>query len=276
MISVLILLMISNVSGFFNPSIKVSSGREITLNGNGPPVVFSSGLFGTMPSQFYSSFINEIKKNMTVVTFNDFGIVNKKDFEDVVESLGVTEAGFVSHSTFSPDVLSSEYLSGAVLCDPIILPKITLFGGQSNLIKSNAATLAIKAEKTYDSEFSVPDFQIPMMTNDYSEEIYSDVGHIDILDDFWANIGMQTNFWQGPTSEKITFKSWNKNKINTGKTNIKKIRETYRKFIASKISNFFMDTKDEILNVPEVEVVVKPTSISKSTPIDYYPETPLN
>ena len=276
MISVLILLMISNVSGFFNPSIKVSSGREITLNGNGPPVVFSSGLFGTMPSQFYSSFINEIKKNMTVVTFNDFGIVNKKDFEDVVESLGVTEAGFVSHSTFSPDVLSSEYLSGAVLCDPIILPKITLFGGQSNLIKSNAATLAIKAEKTYDSEFSVPDFQIPMMTNDYSEEIYSDVGHIDILDDFWANIGMQTNFWQGPTSEKITFKSWNKNKINTGKTNIKKIRETYRKFIASKISNFFMDTKDEILNVPEVEVVVNPTSISKSTPIDYYPETPLN
>ena len=276
MISILMLLMISNVTGFFNPSIKVSSGREITLNGNGPPVVFSSGLFGTMPAQFYSSFINEIKKNMTVVTFNDFGLVNKKDFEDVVDTLGVTEAGFVSHSTFSPEVLSSDYLSGAVLCDPIILPKINLFGGQSNLIKSNAATLAIKAEKTYESEFSVPDFQIPMMTNDYSEEIYSDVGHIDILDDFWANVGMQTNFWQGPSSEKISFKSWNKNKLNTGKTNIKKIRETYRKFIASKISNFFMDTKDEILNVPEVEVVVNPRSISKSTPIDYYPETPLN
>ena len=66
MMKTLFFLGVGVVSGFFNPSIKMPSGRDITLVGNGPPVVFSSGLFGTMPSQIYSSFINEIKNNVTM------------------------------------------------------------------------------------------------------------------------------------------------------------------------------------------------------------------
>ena len=80
-----------------------------------------------------------------------------------------------------------EYLTGAVLCDPIVIPKINIFNFQNNYINNKSPTLAIKASKTYNSDFSVPDFQIPMMTNDYSEETYPDVGHVDILDDFWDN-----------------------------------------------------------------------------------------
>ena len=39
------------VLGFqlFNPSIKLSSGKDLSLVGTGPPVIFSSGLFNTMP-----------------------------------------------------------------------------------------------------------------------------------------------------------------------------------------------------------------------------------
>ena len=52
MLPKLIILGLASVSGFFNPSVKLSNGRTVTLNGRGPPVLFSTGLFGTMPEQF--------------------------------------------------------------------------------------------------------------------------------------------------------------------------------------------------------------------------------
>lgn len=269
MMKTLFFLGVGVVSGFFNPSIKMPSGRDITLVGNGPPVVFSSGLFGTMPSQIYSSFINEIKNNVTIITFNDFGTVNKNDFEDVVNSLGVSKAGFISHSTFDTDVLTSEYLTGAVLCDPIVIPKINIFNFQNNYINNKSPTLAIKASKTYNSDFSVPDFQIPMMTNDYSEETYPDVGHVDILDDFWANIGLKTNFWEGPTGNKVNFENWDKNILKSNQKNSKKIRETYRKFIAHKVMKFFLN--EEKNNLDSVNELVP-----SSEPINYDLESPFN
>ena len=268
MIREIFLIGLTLVNGFFNPSIKVSSGRQISLVGNGPPVVFSGGLFGTMPNQIYSSFINELKNNITIVTFNDFGSVNKDDFEDIVNSLGVSQAGFVSHSTFDPEVLSSDYLMGAVLCDPIIVPKLNFFNVQNNFINNKSPTLAIKASKTYDSDFSVPEFQIPLISKDYVEETYPDVGHIDILDDFWANIGLKTNFWNGPSGERVQFENWNKNVVKTSQINSKKIRETYRKFIASKVVQFFLVDEKSEKSTPITDVL--PSSS------DYTLEEPYN
>ena len=47
---------------FFSPSVKLQSGRDVKLVGKGPPLLFSPGLFGTMPSFIYNSLIDELKK----------------------------------------------------------------------------------------------------------------------------------------------------------------------------------------------------------------------
>ena len=51
-------------SSFFTPSIKTNKGEKLTISGNGPPILFSPGLYGTMPSQFYNNFLNKLKKNI--------------------------------------------------------------------------------------------------------------------------------------------------------------------------------------------------------------------
>ena len=48
-------------ASFFNPTIKTSNNKKLTIIGQGPPFLFSTGLFGIMPSAFYSEFINLIK-----------------------------------------------------------------------------------------------------------------------------------------------------------------------------------------------------------------------
>ena len=63
------------VSAFFAPSIKTSSGQKLSVVGQGPPFLFSTGLFGTMPSAFYSEFISYLKKNITIVSIDG---LNKK------------------------------------------------------------------------------------------------------------------------------------------------------------------------------------------------------
>ena len=63
MFSKLFIITLASVSAFFNPTVKLSNGRTATLNGRGPPVLFSTGLFGTMPQQFYNEIIKIGHKN---------------------------------------------------------------------------------------------------------------------------------------------------------------------------------------------------------------------
>ena len=73
----------------FNPSIRLNSGKQLTLVGEGPPVVFSSGLFNTMPRSLYNNFIDNLKKNVTIVSINDFSPLSKNDIYDIASSLNV-------------------------------------------------------------------------------------------------------------------------------------------------------------------------------------------
>ena len=36
-------------NAFFSPSVKTSSGKKLNIVGQGPPFLFSTGLFGIMP-----------------------------------------------------------------------------------------------------------------------------------------------------------------------------------------------------------------------------------
>ena len=96
MLSKLIIISLASVSAFFNPSVKLSSGRTATLNGRGPPVLFSTGLFGTMPQQFYNEVIKNLKHNVTVVTLDGVMPIMPKDIIDLTDTLKVDTITYLS------------------------------------------------------------------------------------------------------------------------------------------------------------------------------------
>ena len=71
MLAKFLLITLASVNAFFNPSVRLSSGKTASITGKGPPILFSTGLFGTMPNHMYGNIMNELKKNMTLSTIND-------------------------------------------------------------------------------------------------------------------------------------------------------------------------------------------------------------
>ena len=92
------------------PQVDLASGAKATLIGKGPPVVFSTGLFGSMPTFLYGDLFKDLKKNVTIVRINR-PFTNSQTLEEVCEALGVNEVGFMSHSSFDSSILTSPYLS---------------------------------------------------------------------------------------------------------------------------------------------------------------------
>ena len=73
-----LLTLVSVAFSIFNPSVKLNSGKQLSLVGSGPPVVFSSGLFGTMPRELYGEFISNLKKNVTILSINNVEPISKR------------------------------------------------------------------------------------------------------------------------------------------------------------------------------------------------------
>ena len=144
MLSKLIIIGLVSVSAFFNPSVKLSNGRTATLNGRGPPVLFSTGLFGTMPQQFYTQFIKSLKHNVTVITLDGVMPITPKDITDLADSLKVDSLTYVGHSSFNPHLLETDRINNALLIDPIVIPTLDINGllsGGLNNIDSRTITL---------------------------------------------------------------------------------------------------------------------------------------
>ena len=163
MLSKLIIIGLASVSAFFNPSVKLSNGRTATLNGRGPPVLFSTGLFGTMPQQFYNELIKSLKHNVTVVTLDGAMPITPKDITDLADSLKVDSLTYVGHSSFNPDLLETDRINNALLIDPIVIPALdingVLSGGLNNIdgrtITLDYPVVVIKSEKLYQSKLDL-------------------------------------------------------------------------------------------------------------------------
>ena len=113
-------------TAFFGPpKINIGNGKTATLQGNGPPVLFSAGLFGTMPPAIYSELFKKMKKNVTLVTVDGTQMISADLTKRVSNALGVEKIGFFSHSSFDLDILRSEHIHKAVLCDPIVIPSMS-------------------------------------------------------------------------------------------------------------------------------------------------------
>ena len=239
MFSKLFIITLASVSAFFNPTVKLSNGRTATLNGRGPPVLFSTGLFGTMPRQFYNEIIKNLKNNITVVTLDGIMPITPKDITDLADSLKVDSFTYVGHSSFNPDILQTNRINNAILLDPIVIPSLDingfLSGGFNNLdsptITLDYPVLIIKSEKLYQSKLDLPKWQELKINGKVQNEIYDNVGHPDILDDTWANIAKNTELWGTAQGETMSFKDWKYDNKNT----IPAIRKKYRDYVSTKI-----------------------------------------
>ena len=245
MFTKLILISLATVSAFFTPSVKLSNGRTASLKGRGPPVLFSPGLFGTMPPQFYSNVINSLTKNVTVVTFNDVLPITPNDIPDLADSLNVDTLTYFSHSSFNPDILESNRINNAVLVDPIVIPNFditgVLNGGLSAIDPKSVfveyPVVVIKSEKLYESKLDLPTWQELIINGEVENDVYDGVGHPDLLDDTWANIAKTTDLWGTATGNIMSFKEWKYNHKNT----VPQTRKDYRKFISKKVLDLVND-----------------------------------
>ena len=131
-----------------------------------------------------------------------------------------------------------------VLCDPIIIPNLNTLMGNSKKIDTTGDILIIKAEKLYRSDRQLPEVQNPIFNKKkiYKELLYKDVGHPDLLNDYWANLAIKTQLWRGIKieRERKKFKDWKFDKNNNYRTKLKEKRKEYRKFIKEETINFIL------------------------------------
>ena len=230
------------ILSLFNPSFKLKSDKTVYLKGNGPPVIFSTGLFGVMPNFIYSDIQNKLSQNYTLILNKDYKPFVLNDISDIKNELSVDYLSLFSHSSINSNILESKIFNKIVSCDPIVLPKINSNGLSKRNVNINSDILIIKAEKLYNSDKVLPNFQNPIFNNDkiYSEIIYKDVGHPDILNDYWADLAIYTNFWRGLENKKEIkkYKEWKYTKYIENNKKIQKLRKEYKNYIVKEVNNF--------------------------------------
>ena len=252
---------------FWDPALKLSSGKTITVTGKGSPILFSTGLFGTMPKFIYSEFINGLKRNISVVTIDGFSPISKNDLDEVCATLQVDKIGLLTHSSFVSEILNSDVINSAVLLDPITLPSISINGLNNPSVNNDYPTLIIKSEKLYDGKRTIPEWQNPDFNENIIEETINGVGHPDILDNTWANVAKQTNLWDMAEGKTMKYSDW---KLNI-KNSIPSIRREYRKYLNNKIIDFFNENKDyeQPSKLEKItRIIKKETNINKAIDID--------
>lgn len=244
------LLLVSSLSFFGPPKLDIGKGRTIGLYGKGPPVVFSTGLYGAMPKFLYDDLFRKMSKNVTLVKPSGPGM-SEGTMERICDALGVKEVGFFSHSSFDPSVLSSPRIKSAVLCDPVCFPSISPFGVErfaSPSVSVSAPVLVLRAENTYAIDPPIPDYLSPSPYGDtpWRSVTLPGVGHADLLDNVWADIGAKLLPWiNGPSPESKEWKDWEE--TGSKERASKKIRDAYRKEVASLAANHLLEEGVEVL-----------------------------
>ena len=214
-----------------------SSGQEVSLFGRGPPTMFSSGLFGLMPRRLYTRLFSDLMPRTTLVVLNDARPVTRRTFEDTADSLGVETLGFFSHSAIDGSILESPRVERAVVCDPVVVPRIPFLPPpppprSSALVAGSfpVRTLVVRAGQAYDPAVTtpIPEFLFPLVMTDARIETFPNVGHADLLDDAWADLGPRTIPWmRGTAVQRAPFAEWTVQRPDRAA-----LRDDYRRQVA--------------------------------------------
>lgn len=220
---------------FLSPSTPIShrplaGGGTVRLQGRGPPVLFSSGLFGTMPHHLYSDVFRALAANVTLLVAN--GPVTAALADRVADAVGAEEVGLLAHSAFDSALLTSPRVRGAVLCDPVAVPAPPALFPSPPLLAPIPDVLVLRAGNAYDPSVAtpIPDFLSPAVARDAPVRTFPGVGHADLLDDRWAALGAATMPWmKGPRVPLVAFDEW---KGNDKHTSPSAVRRAYRDWVA--------------------------------------------
>ena len=154
------------------------------------PVVFSSGLYGTIPKFAYNNFFQSID-NVSIV--HPQPLLNKRKFEMLCDQYERDKMPLIAHSSIDADILCSHRLEKALLLDPAILP----FLGASGFVPATVhprAPVNIILSRFY-SSFVKTAFQPTVEDANLIQLTYG--GHSDILDGMWPaiaeNLGIQSD-----------------------------------------------------------------------------------
>lgn len=234
----LLIALISTSFGMKTTTVTLSSARKVYVSGDGPPVVFSSGLFGQTPPWMYSRFLTDLAKNLTVVRVP--GGVKLHDVAEVADKLAVDRVGFVAHSSFDAKILTSDRVERAVVCDPICIPGT---GG----VRVNVPTLAIEADLLYNSG-KLPEFNRLQLYGPLLETHTTyDVGHTDILDNAVAELAKASGLWDSLRPTATKFSEW---KSTPRRRSVWQLRSAYRTGLAELVSSYLLTKPSELRALP--------------------------
>jgi hypothetical protein len=144
------------------------------------PVVFSSGLYSTMPSAVYSDLLASVRSQGASV-IDAPTMLTKRGFEDICDEHDVDRLPLITHSSFDARILDSRRIERALLLDPVALPSLGVSGIVAPTISPRAPTCAIYS-KLYGS-FVKPAFRPNLQGADEIQLQFG--GHSDLLDGMW-------------------------------------------------------------------------------------------
>lgn len=245
-----------------------NGGGTVGLYGNGPPVVFSSGLFGLMPRRIYTQLFRELRNDLTLVVSQDVTPVTAALVEDMADALSVDHVGFFAHSSFDADILRSSRVGRAVLCDPVTFPDWTLSGFEATRVDNADPVITVRAENAYEAATSpIPRFLAPSFTGDHDEVCVQNVGHADLLDDPWADMGPRLMPWmRGMSAPRVGFSEWNRVRATSSRT-FATARAEYRTRVASLLRTHFVQDTEVIVSEMAMDDGVKGLKDASSEPV---------
>ena len=211
----------------FPPTVKMADGRRLTLHGTGPPVLWSGALFGTVPHHVYSDLFARLEKNLTLVVPEGPLPVSAGVVERAADALAVAQVGFFGHSAFDGRVLESRRVHRAVLCDPILLPSLWTPPSPGG---------ACCPTRVMRSELGAG--LAPAQLAESTERVHARVGHLDVLDDAWAELGARTVPWvRGVQADTVAFEKWSRDSSRL--LSASAVRRSYRDEVAVDAAAFF-------------------------------------
>ena len=164
----------------------------LSVSGNGPVVIFSTGLCNLMPSLGYSNFLGLLQQDLQVVCYDAPVALDRRNLERIAKEISPHRPiGYVGHSSLLPSLFETDVIGSRVLLDPAALPQKYDINKRSFVPQktfSSCPTLIINAEYTSTAPvpFIPPEFSLVVHGDTVSKKEIQ-VGHADILDDWYAS-----------------------------------------------------------------------------------------